>query len=131
MSESIGQDLAFLSWRPRCVEKAISVMLNTSTAWPLSIALDSTISAAHAGIGRSTGQTQGMGGCSRHDAELSGDTCDVVELKKLATMQLLPLRHNSSSQQFAGSFHHKDFVRQHMKGNSQQVFMTSTKQTKQ
>ena len=60
MSESIGQDLVFdtfvslVTW-PLGVEHAVNVMLDTSTAWSLPVALDFSVSAADAGIGRSAG----------------------------------------------------------------------------
>ena len=71
MSESIGQDLVFdtflsLSWL-RWVKDAVNVMLDTSTAWSLPVALDFSVSAADAGIGRSAGNARGRGSCSRHD----------------------------------------------------------------
>ena len=55
MSESIGQDLVFdtfvsLSRWLRGVEDAVNVMLDTSTAWSLPVALDFSVSTADAGI---------------------------------------------------------------------------------
>lgn len=60
MSESIGQDLFFdtvvsLSRWLRGFEDAVNVMLDTSTAWSLPVALDFSVSASDAGIGRSVG----------------------------------------------------------------------------
>ena len=71
MSESIGQDPGFdtlvsLSNRRRGVEDAVNVMLDTSTTWSLPVALDFTVSAADAGIGRSAGHARQRGRCSCH-----------------------------------------------------------------
>ena len=71
MPESIGQGLvldmfAFLSRWQRGVQEAVNVVLDTSTAWSLPVALDFSISAADTGIGMSAGNVR-AGGCSRHD----------------------------------------------------------------
>ncbi len=71
MSESIGQDLLFdtlvslSKWR-RGVEDAVNVMLDASPAWSLPVALDFSVSATDAGIGRSARHARGRGSCSRH-----------------------------------------------------------------
>ena len=72
MSETIGQDLVYemsvsLSRWSRGVEDAVNVLLDTSTAWSLPVAFDFSFSATDAGAGRSTGNAQGRGSCSRHD----------------------------------------------------------------
>lgn len=73
MSEAISEDLVFdtsvsLSRWLRRVENAINVTLGTITAWSLPIALDFSVSAADAGIGRSAGDAGGRWrSCSRHD----------------------------------------------------------------
>jgi hypothetical protein len=51
----------------RGVEDAVNVMLDTSTAWFLPVALDFSVSAADTGIGRSAGHARGRGSCSGHE----------------------------------------------------------------
>lgn len=75
MSESIGQDLVSdtfvsLSRWLREVEDAVNVMLDTSTAWSLPVALNFPVSAADAGIGRSARNARRRGSCSRHDIQI-------------------------------------------------------------
>lgn len=84
MSKSIGQDLVFhmfVSFPRRLprVEDAVNVMLDTSTAWFLPVALHFSISAADAGIGRSAGQACGKGSCSRHDLDCSSQLTRIDE----------------------------------------------------
>lgn len=72
MSESIGQNLVsdtFLSlsrWL-RGVEDAVNIVLDTSTAWSLPVALDFAVSTADAGISKPAGNARGRGSRSRHE----------------------------------------------------------------
>jgi hypothetical protein len=72
VSKSVGQDLVVdtfvsLSWSLRGVENAVNVVLDTSTAWSLPVALDFSVSAANAGLGRSAGDAGGRRNRSRHN----------------------------------------------------------------